>query len=300
VTIAFLGLGRMGTPMACHLTAAGHTVLGFDPHPFDAAALERAGITLVEAVDDLRASDTSISMLPTPQAAEAALAGPGGLFEVVDTGHLHLHMGTSGPETVRRLAAAADAHGVRFVDAPVSGSVPAARAASLTTMVGGAAPDVARSLPLLQAMTRQQTHVGEVGDGSVVKLAVNLTVAALNQAVAEAMLLVEAAGVDPERFYGVLQDSAAGAPYVAYKRDSFLRPQETPVIAAMTVLSKDVGLAQDLAAASGLRLPLVDVTAAALLDASRHGEDALDCAEIGRAVRRLSDPSAATPTDPPA
>jgi 3-hydroxyisobutyrate dehydrogenase-like beta-hydroxyacid dehydrogenase/ketosteroid isomerase-like protein len=212
--VGFAGLGRMGRPMARHLALAGHRVVGYDPALSAGAVPPELEAVDVEVVEDgLRLAETevSVSMLPDAAATEDLLLGERGILTHCRPSHVHVVMGTVGAAPVRALAEKAHAAGVALVDAPVSGSVSMAETATITTMVGTEPEVFAAVRPLLSAMTRAQFHTGPVGSGSAAKLAVNLALASLNQAVAEALVVARADGLDPEVFYDVLQASAVAA-----------------------------------------------------------------------------------------
>ncbi len=276
--IGFAGLGRMGRPMAAHLAGAGHRVLGYDP-----VAAPPAGVQPAASARELASAPLTISMLPDAATTRDLLVGD--LLPGVAPGHLHVVMGTVGPDAVRALAAAAAGRGAAAVDAPVSGSVDHAEAARLTTMVGGTAEQFAHVRPVLATMTRLQHHTGPVGSGQAAKLAVNAVLAALNHAVAEAVLLAEAGGLDAGVFYDVLRTSAAGAPYVEYKREAFLAADAAGVAAPVSLIRKDVRLALDLAAAHGLELPVAGAVAAGLDGAAAAGLAEQDMARVLTALR---------------
>ncbi|MFJ8695643.1 NAD(P)-dependent oxidoreductase [Streptomyces roseolilacinus] len=273
--IGFAGLGRMGLPMASHLAWAGHTVLGYDP------VLDRApeGLTLVGSMTELAQAPLTISMLPdgatTRAFVEQALAD-------ASPDHLHVVMGTVGPQLVRELAAAAT---VDVIDAPVSGSVSMAEAGTITTMVGASLKQFERALPVLDAMTAAQFHSGPVGAGSAAKLAVNAVLAALSQGVAEGLLIAEAGGLDLKSFYAVLRNSAAGAPYVGYKEEAFLSPDTAGVAAPVSLIRKDLGLALDLARTCRLSLPASEAAFGVLDYAIANGLGQGDMAQVLTALR---------------
>ncbi|MFD2473450.1 NAD(P)-dependent oxidoreductase [Amycolatopsis silviterrae] len=269
--IGFAGLGRMGAPMAARLARAGHTVLAYDP------GLETApdGLTVVGTPDRLARAQLSFSMLPDGATTRDLVEN--GLTSA-NPGHLHVVMGTVGPALVRELAAGP----VELADAPVSGSVSMAEAGSITTMVGGTVAQFERLRPVLAAMTATQVHTGPVGSGSAAKLAVNTVLAAVNQGVAEGLLVAEAGGLDLKVFYDVLRTSAAGAPYVGYKEEAFLAPASAGVAAPVSLIRKDLGLALDVA---GQRLPGAEASRAVLDDAIAAGLGDEDMAQVLAALR---------------
>jgi 3-hydroxyisobutyrate dehydrogenase-like beta-hydroxyacid dehydrogenase/ketosteroid isomerase-like protein len=279
VLIGFAGIGRMGRPMACNLVAAGHTVLGHDP------AVDRMpdGVTPVADPAALAEAPISISMLPDAACTrELVLGGLSG----AGPEHVHVVMGTVGPQAVRELAAGGP---VAIVDAPVSGSVQLAETAAITTMIGGHPDHVERVRPVLATMTSAQFHTGPVGSGSVAKLAVNAVLGLLSHGVAEGILIAEAGGLDPAVFYEVLRGSAAGAPYVGYKEKAFLEPDAAGVAAPVSLIRKDLGLALDLARRGGLSVPASEVALAVLDEAVAAGLGEQDMARVLSALRLRAD-----------
>lgn len=285
--IGFAGLGRMGNPMVRHLLAAGHSVLAYDP----GAAEIPVGATRVTDPSVLATADVSISMLPdgatTRRLIEDELHG-------ADTEHLHLIMGTVGATLVRDLASSSQ---LRIADAPVSGSVTMAEAATITTMVGATEEQFDRVRPMLAAMTAQQFHVGLAGSGSAAKLAVNTVLSGLSQAVAEGLLVAEAGDLDLTAFYDVLKTSAAGAPYVGYKQDAFLAPGDTPVAATLGLIRKDLGLALELSRSRGMCLPGSEAAYGVLEEGIASGLQDADMAQVLTVLRRRTTP---VPTTVPA
>jgi 3-hydroxyisobutyrate dehydrogenase/2-hydroxy-3-oxopropionate reductase len=275
VLIGFAGLGRMGRPMARNLARAGHTVLGHDPEVDDVPE----GVVRVGTEAELAGAPVSISILPDGTTTRALVRG--GLAGA-DPAHLHVVMGTVGPELVRELAATAR---VQVADAPVSGSVSLAETAAITAMVGGTDEQFARLRPVLAAMTSAQFHTGPVGSGSAAKLAVNAVLAALSEGVAEGLLVAEAGELDLKVFYEVLRNSAAGAPYVGYKEEAFLSPASAGVAAPVSLIRKDLGLALDLARTRGLSLPAAEASYAVLGEASAAGLAEQDMAQVLAALR---------------
>jgi 3-hydroxyisobutyrate dehydrogenase-like beta-hydroxyacid dehydrogenase len=275
VLIGFAGLGRMGRPMARNLARAGHTVLGHDPEVDDVPE----GVVRVGTEAELAGAPVSISILPDGATTRALVRG--GLAGA-DPAHLHVVMGTVGPELVRELAATAR---VQVADAPVSGSVSLAETAAITAMVGGTDEQFARLRPVLAAMTSAQFHTGPVGSGSAAKLAVNAVLAALSEAVAEGLLVAEAGELDLAVFYEVLRNSAAGAPYVGYKEQAFLSPASAGVAAPVSLIRKDLGLALALARTRGLSLPAAEASYAVLSEASAAGLAEQDMAQVLAALR---------------
>lgn len=273
--IGFAGLGRMGRPMAAHLAEAGYRVVAYDP----ATLRPPTGVALTDSVDELAHASISISMLPDGDTTTGLVRAN---LIAADAGHIHIVMGTVGPDVVRDLAAQAGFH---VIDAPVSGSVAMAEAGTLTTMIGATVEQYHAVQPVLASMTAAQFHAGPAGAGSAAKLAVNAVLAGLSQAVAEGLLLAERSGLDLDAFYEILRNSAAGAPYVGYKREAYLSPQNTPVAAPVSLIRKDLRLALELAEEQSLSLPGSRATFAVLEDAIASGLGDADMAEVLTVLR---------------
>lgn len=259
--IAFLGLGRMGAPMATNLARVGHDLV---LHNRTRSRAEDLAEHLGAAVADTprgaaERADLVITMLADEAALRSVCDGPDGLLVGLRPGAVLVDMGTTGPAAVGDLAPEVAAAGGVLVDAPVSGSTAAAESAGLTIMVGASAEVFAKVEPVLAAMGSSVRRMGETGAGAVTKLAVNNVIYALGNALSESLVLAERAGIDRQRIYDVFEDSAIAAPMVGYRRKAFLHPDETPAAFAMTLARKDLRLITELAAT--LDLPVEQATA---------------------------------------
>jgi 2-hydroxy-3-oxopropionate reductase len=193
--VGFIGLGIMGAPMARNLVAAGYELTFHNRSPRE---LEGAtGVGAPRAVAER--SDIVITMLPDSPDVEDVVLGAGGVAEGLRPGALLVDMSTIAPATARRVHAALTERGAEALDAPVSGGEAAARSGELSIMVGGEAAAVERARPLFDVLGKATTHVGPPGAGQVTKAANQVVVALTIQAVAEALLLARASGVDPAR-----------------------------------------------------------------------------------------------------
>ena len=159
------------------------------------------------------------------------------------------------PSTILGLEPAVRATGAGLLDAPVSGSVATATSGQLTLMVGGESGDLERARPALDALSRRIFHLGPLGSGAAMKLATNTVVFGLNGALAEGLVLAERAGIERNMAYDVLVESAAGAPYVGYKRSAFVAPESTPTAFALGLAEKDLRLITELADGLGVAIP---------------------------------------------
>jgi 3-hydroxyisobutyrate dehydrogenase-like beta-hydroxyacid dehydrogenase len=195
-------------------------------------------------------------------------------------------MSTVAPATVRALEPLVTAAGGTLLDAPVSGSVPVVQRGELTVMVGGDAAALDRARPVLAAFARQVFHLGGLGAGATVKLAVNSIVHALNQAVAEALVLAEKAGVDRAKAYEVFANSAAAAPFVLYKQPAFLHPETTPPAFLLDLAAKDLELITALAAEVGARMDLTEAGRRLMDEARAAGLGGSDMSVLAEYLRR--------------
>jgi 3-hydroxyisobutyrate dehydrogenase/2-hydroxy-3-oxopropionate reductase len=158
---------------------------------------------------------------------------------------------TIDPGTVQRLRPLVEARGAALLDTPVSGSVSTVEAGQLTIMVGGDPAVLERARPALEPLAKQIYHVGELGSGAVMKLAVNSVLHGLNLALSEALVLAEKAGVVRETAYEVFAASAIAAPFVHYKREAFEHPGGPPVAFSLDLVAKDLDLILALAGQAG-------------------------------------------------
>lgn len=276
--VGFIGTGTMGQPMLTNIIKTGHTVLAWDVVPQALEAARRLGAAPAgSAAEVARGAEITITMLPSSSHVEAAYTGPAGVLEGAPAGRLCVDMSTIEPATSQRVAAAAKARGIRFLDAPVSGAVPRAVAGTLTIMVGGDPKDLAEARPVLEAMGSTVIHVGPVGSGEVAKICNNLIAGVAMVAVSEAFRIAEGFGVDPKVLTQVISKSSGNTWAMEHGHPV---PGIVPTAASsrdyapgfMTdLMCKDLGLAVN--AARQLRVPVFVASAAQelLRLASSHG-----------------------------
>ncbi len=277
LTVAVLGSGRMGSAMAERLATQGVTVAVYNRTRDAASDLAgRIGARLAATPREAAAgADVVISMVADDAAVQALYDGPDGVAAGLGPGAVAVDMSTVLPDTIRSVAPAVHARGAGILDAPVSGSVSTARAGELTIMAGGEAAALERARPVFDLLARKVFHLGPLGSGAVMKLAVNTVVFGLNGALAEALVLAERNGIDRELAYDVLASSAVGAPLVAYKRAAFVDPDTTPVAFSLRLTEKDLRLIRQLADASGTVMPQAATNLELIRAAERSsGEDA--------------------------
>ncbi|MEX3529296.1 3-hydroxyisobutyrate dehydrogenase [Corynebacterium xerosis] len=288
-TVAFIGLGNMGGPMAANLAGAGYAVRGFDVGAEAQAKAREAGIDIVDSVAGaVDGAEIIVSMLPNGSLVDSvvtealAVAKQGSLF--VDCSTIAVDDATS----VRDKVAAA---GSAFIDAPVSGGVTGAAAGTLAFMVGGDEPDVARANPLFDVMGRATTHCGAVGAGQAAKVCNNMVLAIQQLAIGEAMVLGEKLGLSAESFHSVVSNSTGACwaltvncPVAGPVPTSPANNGFTPGFAT-ALMVKDLGLAMGALDATGASAPLGRTAAEKFREFADDGNAHLDFSAIINTLR---------------
>jgi 3-hydroxyisobutyrate dehydrogenase-like beta-hydroxyacid dehydrogenase len=208
-----------------------------------------------------------------------------GLIAGVQAGAVVSDMSTVAPATVRGLAPLVARNGATLIDTPVSGSVSVVESGTLTVMVGGDTAALDRARPVLDTFAKSIFHLGDVGAGATMKLVVNSLVHSLNVSVSEALVLAEKAGLDRQAAYDIFEAGAAGAPYVKYKRDAFLKPGEAPVAFSLDLVAKDQQLIHDLAQLTGTRMDQADASRQLVEEAVQAGMGERDISEVAEFLR---------------
>lgn len=287
-TIAFIGLGIMGLPMAGHLIDAGHRVVGHNRTPDRTAALvERGGTAAESAAEAACEADIVAVMVPDSPDVLDVLTGDGGVFDAVKPGTLIIDFSSIRPDVTVELAAQATQRGLRLIDAPVSGGEAGALNAALSIMVGGEAADFEAARPILDTVGKTVMHVGPNGAGQTVKAANQLIVAGNIQLVAEALALVEAYGVDTDAALTVLGGGLAGSAVLNQKRENMLTRTFKPGF-RIDLHHKDLGIVTAAAREAGVIIPLGAVVAQLMASARANGDGGLDHSALLRGVLRLS------------
>jgi 3-hydroxyisobutyrate dehydrogenase-like beta-hydroxyacid dehydrogenase len=278
--VGFAGLGRMGVRMAANLAAAGHEVTVWNRSPGKAEALAReTGCAVAPTPKALvEVCEVVITMLADDPSSEAVHLGPDGLFACLGA-RTFVEMGTLSPGHVAALADAAPG-GVRVIDAPVSGATQAAQDAQLLIMAGCSADDGAHLAPLFDAMGKATMFLGQPGTGAVMKLAVNSLIHGINQTLSEAITLAQAAGIAPEAAFDVIEQSAAAAPMISYRRPLYLDEAAHDVTFTVALARKDMEVTAALARSLGTAMKQGAVTLDVLKAAEAQGYGARDMAAI--------------------
>jgi 2-hydroxy-3-oxopropionate reductase len=297
-TVAFVGLGIMGGPMAAHLVGAGFDVVGYNRSPAKVQELVAAGGTGAESVADaVRAADVVAVMVPDSPDVEQVLAGDGGVFDNAKPGTLVIDFSSIRPDVTVNLAKQAADRGLRMIDAPVSGGEAGAKAATLSIMVGGEKADFDDAAAVLNAVGKTIVHVGPSGAGQTVKAANQLIVAGNIELLAEAVAFVEAYGVDTEAALKVLGGGLAGSKVLDQKSANMLGRSFQPGF-RIALHHKDLGIVTSAAREAGVIIPLGAVVAQLMASALASGDGGLDHSALLRGVLRLSGKDPEQPAAP--
>ncbi|MEW1632755.1 3-hydroxyisobutyrate dehydrogenase [Streptomyces sp. NPDC093801] len=290
-TVAFIGLGHMGGPMAANLVKAGHRVLGFDLVPELLATAAAHGVEPApSAVGAVADAEVVITMLPAGHHV-LALYRELGVLAAARPGTLFVDCSTIDVSDARAAHEAAAAAGHRALDAPVSGGVVGAEAATLTFMAGGGPEEFAAAEPLLDAMGKKAVHCGTAGAGQAAKICNNMILAVSMIGVSEAFVLAESLGLDHQALYDVASTASGqcwaltvNCPVPGPVPASPANREYRPGFAA-PLMAKDLGLAANALRAGGVDAPL-GLKAAELYAAFAAGDGAeLDFSAIVRTLR---------------
>ncbi|GJD66613.1 2-hydroxy-3-oxopropionate reductase [Methylobacterium frigidaeris] len=266
--IAFLGLGKMGLPMASRLVAAGWTVIGFDPSRAASEAFAAAG---GRAAHSARAAaeraSIVVTMLPDGKAVRAVLAGPDGVAGCLAPGAIVIDMSSSAPVGTRDLARELGGAGIVLIDAPVSGGVKRAVDGTLAIMVGGDEAAAAAVRPLLERLGTSLFETGPVGSGHAMKALNNYVSAAGLTAACEALRIGTSFGLDPELMTDILNVSTGRNNSTDVKLKPYVIPKSYTSGFSMALMAKDLRTADELARHEGIPAPLSHAVASLWQDA---------------------------------
>jgi 3-hydroxyisobutyrate dehydrogenase len=260
-TIAFVGLGNMGTPMAAHLAAEGFALTLFDRRPeavraFAAAHGGHAAATLSEAA---RGADAAITMLPNDTAVREVVLGADGLAAALAPGCVVIDMGTSDPRATVEIGVELAGRNIAYVDAPVMGGVVFAKEATLDIMVGGSDEDIARCQPIFAALGRQQFRCGALGSGHALKALANYVNAGALINLIEALAIGRKFGLDSSVMADALMQMCTGRQHPLEKKvipQVLTRKFATGM--TLSLIAKDVAIAANFGHSIGAMTPLAD------------------------------------------
>lgn len=254
--IGFIGLGIMGSGMACNLLKAGFVVRVWNRSHVKMDALVSDGAISTATPAQLASeSDIIITCVSDSPDVEQVILGEHGVINGADAGSLVIDMSTISPQSTRMIAARLLERGVHMLDAPVSGGSEGAARGTLSIMVGGEAALVERAMPVFQAMGKTITHVGELGAGQTVKLANQILVVGNCLAMCEALLFAQAGGVDLQKTYSALQGGAAGSWMFTNRAPQIIARDWRPGF-TIDLQTKDLRLVMDAADELGAPIPI--------------------------------------------
>jgi 3-hydroxyisobutyrate dehydrogenase-like beta-hydroxyacid dehydrogenase len=268
--IGFVGLGIMGSRQAANLARAGHelTVYNRTRATAEAWVAEHGGRVADTPAAVGAASDVVITMVVDGDQVRDVLLGAGGVASGAAPGALCVDMSTIAPAQTRAIGAQLAGHGIAFVDAPVTGSSPRAEDGTLTIMAGGTDEDVARAEPLLRIMGELVVHVGELGQGEMLKLINNSIAAANAVAVGEALIVAQRTGVDLDALVRVTSKGAGGSTMLELK-SAAMREHDYTTLFKLGHMLKDVRLCLEAGEAAGV--PFVAASRARDVLVAAHG-----------------------------
>jgi 3-hydroxyisobutyrate dehydrogenase len=290
--IGFIGLGNMGLPMAQNLIKAGHQVEGVDVSGAQTDKLRASGGTVASTFKIVAARcDVVITMLPAGPHVREVYLGPAGVVENANEGTLLIDCSTIDVQSARDVAAAAEARGLLMLDAPVSGGIAGAAAATLTFMVGGPERAFDRALSILQAMGKTVVHAGGAGNGQAAKICNNMILGVSMIAVSEAFVLAEKLGLDKQKLFDISSKSSGSCwsmlNYCPVPGLVPTSPANHDYQAGFTaaMMLKDLALSQEAANAAGAATPMGAEAAALYRLYVGQGEAAKDFSGIINFVR---------------
>ena len=290
-TLGFVGLGHMGGNMAARFLAAGYTVYGEARDRQQAQDLVHEGLGWRDTPRDVAESaDVLFTSLPDDDVLESVASGPDGILAGLTEAKVWVDMSTVSPHASVELATRVQATGAAMLDAPVSGSVPQVQAGTLTIMVGGSEQAYARVEPILRELGTP-THIGENGQGLVLKLAINISLAAQMLAFAEGLVLAERAGIDRNRAVEVMTESPIGSPMLKARAELVLDLPDGAWF-DVSLMQKDVALALDTGRDLHVPLPSAATADQLLTLAQARGYGRRDIAALFEVLAHLtSDPT---------
>jgi 4-hydroxybutyrate dehydrogenase / sulfolactaldehyde 3-reductase len=286
-TVAFIGVGTMGRPMALNVVGGGFGLRAFDIAPGAVEALASAGAAAASSpADAAYGADMVITMLPNGAHVEEAVFGPAGIAETIGSDALYVDMSTIAPSATDAIARRLAERGISMLDAPVGRQQQHAIEGKLLIMVGGDARDLERARPILERMGDTIVHCGPVGSGSRMKIVNNFMSITLNATTAEALILAEASGLDVELARKVMLGTVAGTGHMGSTYPAkVLKGDLTPGFMIDLAL-KDLGLALDLGRDLGLSLATGRVAGQAYGAAREAGHGGDDWTALYAHMRR--------------
>ncbi|MEA2508995.1 MAG: hypothetical protein QOG21_1077 [Actinomycetota bacterium] len=285
--IGFVGLGHMGGNMAARFLAAGYPVYGEDRNREQAQGLMHDGLQWRNTPREVaEAADVVFTSVPNDDVLKTVASGPDGIIAGLEAEEIWIDMSTVSPRASRELAQQVRTRGATMLDAPVSGSVPQVQAGTLTIMVGGEEQAYAHAEPILRSLGTP-TRVGDNGQGLVLKLAINISLAVQMLAFAEGLLLAERSGLDRKLSIEVMTQSPIGSPMLK-ARAALLQDLPDEAWFDISLMQKDLVLALDTARQLGVPLPTAAAADEMLTVARALGYERRDLAALFEVLGRVA------------
>jgi 3-hydroxyisobutyrate dehydrogenase-like beta-hydroxyacid dehydrogenase len=257
-TVGFVGLGAMGGPMAQNILKNGIALIAYDIDPDKNERFAGLGARIARGPADVaRAASVVISMVDTTEQAETVILGPDGFSDGAQAGDVVVSMGTIDPRAIRKMHATLSDRGIEMIDAPVTGMIPGAEQGTLKAYVGGDAAALEKARPALTAMTSEIRHIGEIGQGTIMKLVNNMLAQAGRVLVVEAMVLGAKAGLDPETMIDVIGKTSGNSVIFQHAAPRLISRDFTGI--RMDITIKDLELETQVAKSLGVPLFMANV-----------------------------------------
>lgn len=274
--IGWIGLGKMGDPMSRNLLKAGYAVTVHNRTRQKCDALAAEGAAVADSLAALgAAAEVVISMISDDPVLEAVSIGPEGCFTGMAPGSVFIEMSTVSPALSARVAEAAAAKSIRYLRAPVSGSVALATAGTLTIVVSGPRDTYDECLPIFEVLGAKCHHVGEAEEARVLKLCLNMMVGLTAAMVGEALAFGEGGGMEWQQMLDIFGDSVIASPLVGYKMQTLKNRDFSPAF-TVAQMAKDFDLALEAASGSNAPLPLTTMVRQYWADMMAGGKGELD------------------------
>lgn len=286
-TVGFIGLGAMGQPMALNVVKAGIPLVVYDVAPERYGPLEAAGAYRVSSpASAAQAASIIISMVDTKAQNDAVIFGEGGIAETARAGDLVIIMSTIDPQSSRDFRDRLGERGILLIDAPVTGMIEGAKTGRLNAYVGGTPEAAERARPVLEAMTQEILHVGDVGQGSTLKLINNMLAQANRVLVVEAMVLAAKAGIDPQLLIDTVSKSTGNSVIFQHAAPRLLSRDFSGI--RMDITIKDLETETQIGKSLGVPLFMANVAQQVYMMAKAAGYGDEDPAAIVKVYEQLT------------
>lgn len=287
-TLGWIGLGHMGEPMALRLLQSGQMLNAYNRSVEKTKTLAESGAAIFSTPGEITGqSDIIFLMLSDAGAIRSVLNGSDGVITAMAPGKIVVNMSTIAPEDAASFARLVSGKGGQYLDAPVSGSVGAAKAGQLIILAGGEEAALEACRPYFALLGKETIHFGATGMGSSAKLAINLLVGVMGQGIGEAVLFAEKLGVEKEKILELIGKSALNSTFFQLKREMYSR-DEFPAAFKVGLMSKDLGLVKAEADRLGAVLPLAEAADRTYCRAKEHGKAELDMTAVYMELREES------------